>query len=119
MLSAVHHPQVVDDYLLREISLGRVAIVPQEGLMADSVPFGVIPKNSKPGKWGLILDLSSREGSCVNDGIEKELCTLSYVSIDQVTDCIISFPPGALMAKIEAYRNIPVHPHDRPLLGMQ
>ncbi len=52
MLSAVHHPQVVDDYLLREISLGRVGIVPQEGLMADSVhtsPFGVIPKNSKRG----------------------------------------------------------------------
>ncbi len=31
MLSAVDHPQVVDDYLLRETSLGRVGIVPQEG----------------------------------------------------------------------------------------
>ncbi len=51
MLSAVDHPQVVDDYLMRETSVGRVGIVPQEGLMAATVHtshFGVIPKNSKP-----------------------------------------------------------------------
>ena len=55
-------------------------------------------------------------------GIEKELCSMSYVLIDQVVDCILNFESGALMAKIDikqAYRNIPVHPDDRHLLAMQ
>ena len=84
-------------------------------------PFGVIPKKSKPEKWRLIIDLSTPTGHSVNDGIEKELCSLSYVSTDAVVDCILRFEPGALLAKIDikqAYRNIPVHPDDRPLLGM-
>ena len=85
-------------------------------------PFGIIPKKSKPGKWHLIIDLSSPAGWSVNDGIEKELCLMSYISIDRVVDYILRFKPGALMAKIDikqAYRNIPVHPDDRHLLGMQ
>ena len=45
-------------------------------------PLGVIPK-SGPGKWRLILDFSSPEGGSVNDGITKELCSLSYMSVDE------------------------------------
>ena len=81
----------------------------------------VIPKKSKPGKWRLIIDLSTPNGHSVNDGIEKEICSLSYVSIDEVVECILHFEPGALLAKVDvkqAYRNIPVHPDDRLLLGM-
>lgn len=43
-------------------------------------PFGVIPK-SELGEWELILDLSSPVGSSVNDGIDKEICSLSYMSM--------------------------------------
>ncbi len=85
-------------------------------------PFGVIPKKSKPGKWRLIIDLSSPEGHSVNDGIDRELCSMAYVKIDQVVEHLLSLPPGALMAKIDirhAYRNVPVHPDDRHLLAMQ
>ena len=32
-------------------------------------PFGVIPKGHTPGKWRLIVDLSSPKGGSVNDGI--------------------------------------------------
>ena len=46
-------------------------------------PLGVIPK-SESGKQWLILDLSSPEGGSVNDGINKELCSLSYMSVDEV-----------------------------------
>ena len=84
-------------------------------------PFGVIPKKHKPGKWRLILDLSSPTGLSVNDGIDKDHCSLSYTSIDDVVKCIISQGRGAMLAKIDikqAYRNVPVHPEDRPLLGM-
>ena len=34
-------------------------------------PFGVVPKNNQPGKWHLILDLSSPDGHSVNDSIPK------------------------------------------------
>ena len=78
------------------------------------------------------------------------MCSLSYVSIDSIVDCILKLGKGALMAKIDikqAYRNIlalfpgspppflffvgargepgnearniPVHPTDRYLLGVQ
>lgn len=57
----------------------------------------------------------------MNDGINKELCSLSYMSIDDVAARVVRLGRGALMAKFDlksAYRNIPVHPDDRCLLGM-
>ena len=41
--------------------------------------FGVIPKNHQLDKWRLIVDLSELAGSSVNDGIDRELCSLKYV----------------------------------------
>ena len=43
--------------------------------------FGVIPKRGV-NKWRLILDLSSPDGSSVNDGIRPDLCSLAYMSVD-------------------------------------
>ena len=44
--------------------------------------FGVIPKNYQQDKWRLITDLSYPSGSSVNDGIPSQLCSLTYVTID-------------------------------------
>jgi len=63
------------------LSCGRVAgpfPVPPLPLLNISC-FGVIPKNNQPGKWHLILDLSSPEGKTVNDGIPKPPFTVQYV----------------------------------------
>ena len=46
-------------------------------------PMEVIPK-SEPGMWCIIVDLLSPEGSSVNDGINREVCSLSYMSVDEV-----------------------------------
>ena len=67
------------------------------------------------------MDLSIPVGSSVNDGIDKKFCSLSYVSVDDVVDGVVECGRGCLMAKIDvrsAYRNIPVHPDDRHLLGI-
>jgi hypothetical protein len=83
--------------------------------------FGVIPKQHQQGKWRLIVDLSHPKGSSVNDGIEPELCSLSYASIDDAVSVIVQKGWGTLLAKLDlesAYRIIPIHPHDRHLLGM-
>ncbi len=83
---------------------------------------GVIPKGHKPGKWRLITDLSFPKGKSVNDAIDRELCSLQYTSVDKVATAAQRLGEGALLAKLDiksAYRLVPVHPEDRPLLGMR
>lgn len=122
--SAYEHPAVIDEYLANEVSLGRVAgpfsAPPFPFLHVSS--FGVIPKKGQPGKWRLIVDLSSPGGASVNDGINPDEFTLHYITVDQIIRMVSRFGKGALMAKFDveaAYRNIAVHPSDRYLLGMK
>ena len=68
------------------------------------------------------MDLSSPSGHSVNDGIAKEDCSFHYASIDLTTTQITKLGKGTLLAKMDiqrAYRNIPVAPVDRSLLGLQ
>ena len=122
--SAFQHQQVVDEYLANEVALGRVAgpfiSPPLPHLHISS--FGVIPKRGQPGKWRLIVDLSSPGGSSVNDGIDPQDFTLQYITVDRIIQMVAQHGPGALMAKFDveaAYRNIAVHPADCSLLGMK
>ena len=65
--------------------------------------------------------MSSPESGSVNEGICKEWCSLSHISVDDVAHEVVKLGKGALMAKFDlkaAYRNVPVHPDDRWLLGM-
>ena len=83
--------------------------------------FTVIPKRSQPGKWRLITDLPYPEDRSVNDAISSDLCTLRYITVDQVALVAVQLGPGALLAKTDikaVYRQIPVHPQDRAWLGM-
>ena len=122
--SAYQQPLVIDEYLAHEVSRGRVAgpfrSPPLPDLHISS--FGVIPKKGQPGKWRLIVDLSSPGGASVNDGINAHEFTFHYITVDQIIRMVSRLGRGALMAKFDveaAYRNIPVHPSDRFLLGMK
>ena len=92
MCSSLQHPSVIDSYLQNEVSVGRVAgpfpAPPFPSLHISH--FGAIPKNNQPGKWRLILDLSSPEGQSVNDGIPKPPFTVQYVSVDAFIDGIMT-----------------------------
>lgn len=58
----------------------------------------------------------------VNDGIDKELSSLSYPTVDQLAAVVSKIGRGAFLVKAdikEAYRMVPVHPHDRRLLGVK
>jgi len=125
MLSARQHPDVITEYITKELSLGRMLgpFTDSNGLPPLHVNrFGVIPKGHNTGKWRLITDLPFPDGGSVNDGIEPVLCSPGFTSVDEVARLAAELGPGALLAKVDiesAYRLIPVHPQDRPLLAMQ
>ena len=122
--SAAEHPSVVDAYLHNELLHDRLTHIhnPPSLPWFQINAFGVIPKRHKPGKWRLIVDLSAPDGYSVNDHINKELCSISYISVDHIAETILRLGQGALLAKAdvkEAFRNIPVATDDRLLLAMQ
>ena len=121
MLSATTNPQVIEEYLGNEVALGRV-VGPVENFKVQISRFGVIPKGHQKGKWRLILDLSHPVSGSVNDGIDSDLCSLSYTSVSHAARLVVARGKGCLLAKLDlesAYRMVPVHPEDRPLLGMK
>ena len=131
MHSAREHPEPIDRYVQEELRAGRIVRL-SSGEAGESASgrriqvhvsrFGVISKPHQPGKWRLITDLSSPKGASVNDGVSPSLCSVSYASVDDAVRCILALGQGALLAKFDiasAYRMVPVHPEDRPLLGMR
>ena len=124
LLGALQHPQVVDDYLKVEITERRVVGPFRKADIPDAhiSRFGVIPKQHKPDKWRLIVDLSHPVDLSVNDGIPKELCSLSYITVDTAINHIMELGQGALLAMMDiksAFHLLPVHPSDRHLLAIE
>ena len=121
---SVHHqPWVVDEYISSEQRVGRFSPpVPRELVMdCQQSPLGLIPK-AQPGKWRLITDLSSPHNYSVNDGISPSLCSLHYCGLDEAVRIVLNLGRGARMSKVDlksAYRVIPIHPDDTPLLGVK
>lgn len=121
--SARECPKVIKDSLSKEVAAGRlIGPLPPSFLpFAHTSSLGVIPKKHTDNKWRLILDLSRPRNRSVNDGIAKSLCSLSYTNVDNTVQRVLACGQGTLLAKMDiesAFRNIPVHPHDRHLLGM-
>ena len=111
MPSALLQPSIIDSYLQNELHKGRIAgpfPIPPFPKLHNS-RFGVIPKKHQPGKWRLILDLSSPVGASVNDGIPKDVFSVQYMSMDDVIDGIMTYGRGTLTAKFDiesAYHNL-------------
>ena len=122
--SAAEHPTVTDNYLQKEVVIGRLSS-PYPPSTCPSVHinrFGVIPKNHQQNTWRLITDLSHPSGSSVNDSISSQLCTLTYVTVDDASLNILKSGRNTILAKIDiksAFHLLPVHPADRHLLGMK
>ena len=120
LLSVRNNPQVVKDYLLKEISLQHIAgpfkAPPLPNLQCS--PIGLV---SKDGSWRMIMDLSAPKGSSINDFISQEDFSVQYFHFDDVVNIVSSLGPGALMSKLDiksAFRLCPVRPEDWELLGI-
>ncbi|KAI8515720.1 hypothetical protein Bbelb_065330 [Branchiostoma belcheri] len=113
---------VISEKLQQELQSGRIAgpfkFPPFHNLFLS--PLYAVPKKT-PGKFRLIHDLSSPPpGASVNDGIPRELSSVTYSSIDTAIKHIKTLGPGCYLAKTDiqsAFRLIPVHPDDHHLLG--
>ena len=122
MKSAAENPQVVGSYLEEERKAGRVVgpLCPEDYPFVHTSSLGGILK-STPGKWRLIVDLSSPEGGSVNDGIRESWCSLAYATVDDAVRGIANHGQGALLIKVDirsVYRVVQIHPDDRRLMGM-
>ena len=122
MPSASQCERSIDEFVASECAAGRI-LGPFERSFVPTVHLnrlGAVPK-STPGKYRLIVDLSYPSGGSVNDGITGSFCSLSYVSVESAAQTVLRLGRGTLLAKMDirdAYRNIPVHPDDRWLLGI-
>ncbi|MES9884631.1 MAG: reverse transcriptase domain-containing protein, partial [Sedimenticola sp.] len=121
--SANLHDDYVTAKLNKELSQGRIS----EGFIQKPFPnmkcspLGVVPKKT-PGDYRLIHHLSYGPGpdQSVNSGIPKSHSAVSYSHVDDAIAAIKSVGPGSFMAKTDiesAFRIVPVHPDDYPLLG--
>ena len=123
MLSAQQHPEVITQYIVKQVADGNIlgAFSRETAPRVHINRIGAIPKKHQPGKWRIITDLSYPEGQSVNDSIDPECCSMSYITVDQIARAALKLGRGTLIAKIDiksAYRLIPVHPSDRIWQGL-
>ena len=117
--------QLVSAVTLRissEVQIGRLVgpLPPYLFPLIHTSPIGLVPKPHSD-KFRMIVDLSAPRGHGVNDGIGEESCSLRYASVDQAVSLILRLGQGTKLVKVDlqdAYRIVPVHPQDHPLLGI-
>ena len=122
LLSATENAEVFTEYLEKKVTLGRIIGLFQPSSTWHINRVGVILKGHTPGKWHMITDLSQPPAASVNNKIDRELCTLLYITIKQVPATLSRLGRGALLPKVDidsAYRLVPIHPDNRPLLAIQ
>ena len=69
MFSSREHPAVVSQYIASECHMKWIHGPFPSSYNIRTSPTGVTPKKHRAGKWHLIIDLTSPEGSSVNDGM--------------------------------------------------
>ena len=69
MPAVQQHPQLVEAHIRAEVEAGRLLgpLPPHLASLVQTNPIGLIPKPHQPGKWRLIVDLSSPAGMSIND----------------------------------------------------
>ena len=100
--SAATNPYPVYEYLAKECEAHRVVGPPSlHGPTNPRESLCVIPKHGQPGRWWLIVDLSFPTRTSINDGIDKDSCSLQYTTVDNATRLSSQLGQGTLMAKID------------------
>lgn len=120
--SASSQAEVITSFLASQVQAGYITGPLPAHLCTGVITsrMAVVPKKT-PGKFRVIVDLSSPDNYSVNDNIHRELTHVAYSSVDDAALLMHHLGPHTLMAKIDiqdAYRLVPVHPMDRSFLGV-
>ena len=121
--SALQNPEIVSAKLMKEIEAGRVVgpfKAPPFPIFRTS-PIGIVSRKA-PNEFRLIHHLSYPKGSSVNDFIPDECSSVHYATISDAIHILKKLRAGCLLAKTDiksAFRIIPVHPLEYPLLGIK
>ena len=124
LTSALERPVVTNAKLQKECDAGRIVdpFATPLFLNFSTSPIGLVPKKD-PSEFRLIHHLSypQGEGTSVNDFIPDHCSTVKYASVGDATKSIQRLVRGCFMAKtdVSAFRIIPIHPADYPLLGIR
>lgn len=117
--SALLEPGIIQKKLEQDLACGRVIPITQTSPLISS-PLGLAPKAN--GDLRRIHHLSYPRGQSVNDFIPREAVRLKYATLANVLTRICRAGRGAVIIKkdiMDAFRNIPVAPHQRWLLCFQ
>lgn len=85
--SARQHPQLIHSHIAKEVQAGRL-LGPLPGHLVPLChcrPIGLIPKPHQPGKWRLIVDLSSPAG---HSAISNQVTHMHYEELVPVVMAI-------------------------------
>ena len=100
--STDEHPQVVQDYIDKELQADRIEgpflQPPFPKYQMSSV--GVVPKKAS-GEFRIVHNLSYPEGTSVNDKISSSACSVSYASIEDAIHLVKTSGVGSHMAKTD------------------
>ena len=81
----------------------------------------VLLSKAQPGRFRTIIDFSLPRDHSVNSGISEGICLVSYATLDDAVRLIKRLGPITQLVKMDlkdAYRMVPIHPHDQHLLAI-
>ena len=121
MSSATQHKTVIQQYIDKEVLAGRIkGPFPEPPFQFFRCsPIGVTPKKD-PNKYRMIMNLSAPKGDSINDSINKQSFSLSYSTVDDAMNIILSLDQGCFLSKLDveaAFRCVPVKKSQWNLLG--
>lgn len=112
-------PAIIQQKLDQDLQSGRIVSATQLSPFISS-PLGLVQKSN--GDLRRIHYLSYPRGLSVNDFIPKEATNLKYATLENIFSRICRAGQGAIIIKKDikdAFRNIPIAPHQHWLLGSQ
>ncbi len=121
----MENQSVVIEHVMTEVERGCL-VGPLPSFQVNQVhvsPIGLVQK-PHTNRWSMIVDLLMPSSFSVNNCISSDSCSLTYALVDKAVDWIRqlghvqskSYPQLVKMDLKDAYRIVPVHPHDQHLL---
>ena len=118
------NPEIAQNLIDEELKAGRIS-GPHDKKPFENFhisPIKTVPKKD-PNKHRKILNLSfPYDDTSINSGITEQNSSIQYASIQDCIDIIQEMGQGCYLVKSDlksAFRSIPVHPDDYPLLGFK